>query len=198
MEFIFRRFLKEERNLSRISEGSGLGLSIAQGLAEIMGDKIVVESEVGKGSCFSVNITLKDWIGSVPSADNWSETLKSKGDLCILVAEDDSANFYYMNALIRRELNARVIHATNGKEAVELFISNPDINLVLMDIKMPVMDGLEATRQIKAIKKQIPVIAVTAYAMSGDEERVLAAGCDNYLSKPISKKDLLAAVARYF
>ena len=85
----------------------------------------------------------------------------------------------------------------NGKEAIELFKANPEINLILMDIKMPVMDGFEATRQIKLINRNVPVIALTAYAMSGDEERIVTAGCDGYLSKPISKKILLEKIAEF-
>ena len=90
-----------------------------------------------------------------------------------------------------------IIHATNGREAIELFNANPDIHLILMDIKMPEIDGFEATRQIKLLKKNIPVIAITAYAMTGDEERVMAAGCDGYLSKPISKKSLLEKIEEF-
>jgi CheY-like chemotaxis protein len=90
-----------------------------------------------------------------------------------------------------------VIHASNGKEAIELFKTTPGIQLILMDIKMPVMDGLEATRQIKAINRNVPVIAITAYAMAGDESRILDAGCDHYLVKPVNKKLLLEKMAKY-
>jgi len=103
----------------------------------------------------------------------------------------------YLNALLTRETDVKVLHASNGREAIELFKANPGIILILMDIKMPEIDGLEATRQIKLINKDVPVIAITAYAMSGDEERVLAAGCDGYLSKPLSKKMLLQKVGEY-
>jgi CheY-like chemotaxis protein len=96
-----------------------------------------------------------------------------------------------------RETNAKILHASNGREAVELFKAYPDIKLILMDIKMPEMDGFEATKQIKQINPAIPVIAITAYAMSGDEDRIIAAGCDGYLSKPINKKSLLEKISEF-
>ena len=93
--------------------------------------------------------------------------------------------------------SAKILHAENGREAIELFKANPDIKLILMDIKMPVIDGFEATRQIKLINKNVYIIAITAYAMSGDEERIMASGCDGYLSKPINKKSLLEKISEF-
>jgi CheY-like chemotaxis protein len=119
------------------------------------------------------------------------------GIMKILVAEDDETNFFYLRAILSREGGITILRASNGQEAVDLYKLNPDISIILMDIKMPVMDGIEATRQIKLLNKNIPVIAITAFAMAGDEERVLAAGCDAYLSKPISKKNLLDKIAFY-
>ncbi len=94
-------------------------------------------------------------------------------------------------------MSAEIIHASDGKEALEKFQQNPDIGLILMDIKMPVMDGLEATRQIKDIKRNVPIIAITAYAMTGDEDKALEAGCDGYLTKPINKKQLFEKIAEF-
>jgi CheY-like chemotaxis protein len=172
------------------SEGSGLGLPIARGMIEIIGGKIRVESVLGEGSSFSFNIPL------IQNIKQESISLSFENDLImnnqmILVAEDDETNFFYLNALLKMETQATVLHASNGREAIDMFKENPGIGLILMDIKMPEIDGLEATRQIKLINSEIPIIAITAYAMSGDKERVLAAGCDDYLSKPINKKNLL-------
>ena len=194
---IFGHFVKEDRAPSRLIEGSGLGLSIAKGMADIIGANLRVESEVGVGSSFYFTIPLLKETEQAPSGASRREYAKVLGGASILVAEDDETNFYFLKSLLTRETGVTVLHASNGREAVELFKRNPDIVLILMDIKMPEVDGLEATRQIKLINVNVPVIAITAYAMSGDEERVLAAGCDGYLSKPITKKSLLEKIAEF-
>ena len=197
LDNIFNRFIKEDHGPARQSEGSGLGLSIAKGMIEIIGSTIKVESEVGVGSSFSFSIPLlKQHMESVSYALN-QENEKLAGITLILVAEDDQTNFFYLNALLKLETGATVIHASNGREAIELFKANPDIGLILMDMKMPDIDGFEAIRQIKQIRQDVPVIAITAYAMSGDKERILAAGCDGYISKPISKKNLLKKMGEF-
>jgi len=192
---IFNRFVKEDNRRDRISEGSGLGLAIVKGMAELTGGKIHVNSEPGKGSAFFITLLLTE-----PGLTEQTEkpgVSFSGADVknTILIAEDDEINFFYMNALLARETDSKILRAENGREAIELVKSNNDIKLILMDIKMPEIDGLEATRQIKLTNPDIPIIAITAYAMSGDEERVLAAGCDGYLSKPISKEKLLKKMA---
>jgi CheY-like chemotaxis protein len=180
-----------------VSEGSGLGLSIARGMAEAIGGKVSLESEPGAGSCFFFSVMMKKETESsnarTPGADSPNNISLST----ILVAEDDDTNFYYLNALITRETGAKVLYASNGREAIELFRTNQDIQLILMDMKMPEIDGFEATRQIKLINPKVKIIAITAYAMSGDEERTIAAGCDGYLSKPINKKSLLEKIAEF-
>jgi PAS domain S-box-containing protein len=194
---IFDRFVKDSSGPYKVSEGSGLGLSIARGMSEAIGGKIRLESEPGAGSCFFLKVPVKKdaKVSSplTPGKDFKKTATASK----ILIAEDDETNFYYLNTLITRETDAIVLHATNGREAIELFKANPDINLILMDIKMPEIDGFEATRQIKLIDQNIHIIAITAYAMSGDEERIIAAGCDDYLSKPINRKSLLEKIYLY-
>jgi len=194
---VFEKFAKEDRGPHRISEGSGLGLSIAKGLTEILGGRISAESEPGKGSNFVLTFNLSAGMGT--STVNTSErNIGNKFiNSTILIAEDDDTNFFYLNTILSREFRSKILHAENGREAIDLFKENPDIRLVLMDIKMPEIDGIEATRQIKIIRSEVPVIAITAYAMSGDEERVLAAGCDGYLSKPISKEKLLRKIAEF-
>ena len=194
---IFERFVKEDRGPNRISEGSGLGLSIVKGLTEIIGGTLRIESEIGVGSCFYFTIPLLKENRKANDRNSDNENKKITGKPTVLIAEDDETNFFYLNAILSREMEATVIHASNGREAIEFFKTIPGIQLILMDIKMPEIDGLEATRQIKLINQGVPVIAITAYAMEGDEARVLAAGCDGYLSKPISKKSLLEKIAEY-
>jgi PAS domain S-box-containing protein len=188
LDNIFDPFYKGEHLLTRQSEGSGLGLTIAKGMLELIGGTIHVETHEGKGSVFK--FTIPSW---TPSPEISSSTKNIKTNVknpLILVAEDDETNFFYLSALLKFETDADVIHASNGQEAIDMFKENPDISMILMDIKMPEIDGLEATRQIKQIRKDIPIIAITAYSMSGDKERVLAAGCDGYISKPINKVNL--------
>jgi len=194
---IFEHFIKEDRGPLKITEGSGLGLSISKGLVVHLGGKIWVESEKGKGSCFYFTIPVEKKIAEhilIPTAVRQTKNMKTNS---ILVAEDDEINFFYLKALLKQNTSAEIIHASNGKVALEKYLQNPDISLILMDIKMPVMDGLEATRQIKAINRSVPIIAITAYAMPGDENRITEAGCDYYLVKPINKKLLLDKIAEY-
>ena len=198
LKSIFDPFFKGVHVLSGQSQGSGLGLTIAKGLIELLGGKISVKSDTGKGSTFS--FIIPSWSDSLKilSPAEETEVLKTQSaNPLIMVAEDDETNFFYLNALLKFETNAQVIHASNGREAIDLFKTNPEIAMILMDIKMPEIDGLEATRQIKKINKEIPIIGITAYSMSGDKERVLAAGCDGYISKPINKKTLLEKIEEY-
>jgi PAS domain S-box-containing protein len=197
LEKVFEHFVKEEHGPLKLSEGSGLGLSISRGLVKLLGGKIWVESEPGKGSTVFFTVPVEkefEYNISDPVKIKQKENKKTSS---ILVAEDDIVNFYYLKTLLRQNTSAKIIHASNGKEAVDKFQQNPDIDLILMDIKMPVMDGLEATRHIKAINRNVPVIAITAYAMAGDEARIIGAGCDHYLVKPINKKLLLEKIAEY-
>jgi PAS domain S-box-containing protein len=194
---IFERFVKEDIGSDRISEGSGLGLAIVKGMSELIGGTIRVNSVQEKGSAFILTLLLSDlFIDKQTDKTGKSFTLSDMKNT-ILIAEDDEINFFYMNALLTRETDAIILRAENGRDAIELIKSNSDIKLILMDIKMPEIDGLEATRQIKMINPDIPIIAITAYAMSGDEERILGAGCDGYLSKPISKERLLNKMAEF-
>ena len=112
----------------------------------------------------------------------------------ILIAEDEDTNFFVLDLFIRKSFNLKTIRVVNGVEAVETFKNHPEITLVLMDIKMPVMDGIEATKRIKAINPDIPVIAITAYALAGDEQKLRKAGFDEYISKPVQKRELLRKV----
>jgi len=114
----------------------------------------------------------------------------------ILIAEDDEANFMLLRKSLEKT-NVQIIHAENGKEAVRICKSNPDIDLILMDIRMPVMDGIEATSQIKQLDRNIPIIVQTAFTMSSEKEKSFKAGCDDYISKPINLKELYATIFKY-
>jgi len=115
----------------------------------------------------------------------------------ILIAEDEETNFLFVEAILE-ETNAKLIWAKNGKDALEKFIANSDIDLVLMDIKMPEMDGIIATQKIRQLNSYVPIIAQTAYALSEDKNKCLNAGCTDYLTKPINHRLLLATIDKYF
>jgi two-component system, cell cycle response regulator DivK len=114
----------------------------------------------------------------------------------ILIVEDDETSYILLQALLE-SYNCRLLYAADGNQAVALCISHPEIDLVLMDLKLPALNGYEATRQIRAFNPNIPIIAQTAYALSGDNEKALAAGCNNYITKPIKKEELLAKIGLY-
>ena len=114
----------------------------------------------------------------------------------ILITEDNPSSFLLLKTILGKT-NARILHSSNGKEAVELCKSNPDINAVLMDIQLPVMNGYDATRMIKKQRKDLPIIAQTAHALAEDEIKSKKAGCDEYLTKPIQREKLFAVLSKY-
>ncbi len=192
---VFERFRQVETEHARLKGGLGLGLSISRAFVELLGGKIWYESEKGSGSSFFFTIPFKPLTAPVPPKAEL-DSFRLAGSGTILVAEDEEHNF----ELIREFLDGsglRILHARNGKEALEIFKKEKDIALVVMDIKMPVMGGFEATAAIKAIRPGVPVIAVTAYAQSGDRKKALEAGCDDYLSKPLTRKGFLSKLRSF-
>ncbi|MBN2214281.1 MAG: response regulator [Bacteroidales bacterium] len=193
---IFDRFKYDEETVTRKYEGSGLGLTIAKGIVRLLGGKIWIDSEPGKGTTIFFTIPLEE----VPDENIEKEIINEhtpfefnwKGKL-ILVVEDDDVNFKFIETILL-ENQAQVLRANNGLQAVELYRSINKIDLILMDIKMPEMDGFEATRRIKMLNKQIPIIAQTAFALDEDREKCLQAGCDEHVTKPIDIKDLMLKI----
>ena len=197
-ELIFQRFRQVAKSESEIYSGNGLGLSISKALVEKLGGNIVVKSQLGIGSTFTFTIPFTEKIESTVNAP-----LKAKfgrfmhwDEKTILIVEDESNNHSYIQELLS-PTSIKMLHAWDGKDAIDQVRKHPDISLVLMDIKMPIMNGYEATRQIKEIRPLLPVIAQTAYALSHDREQALIAGCDDYISKPISKVALVDLIAGY-
>jgi PAS domain S-box-containing protein len=194
---IFERFSQAEKELSKKIGGLGLGLSIAKENAELLGGKISVISKHGEGAAFFVTIPYKP-VNLVSKIEK-EKTPMDKKKCTILVAEDEEVNFIFLEILLEHKLKfpCTVLHAKDGLEAIELCKNNPEIELVLMDIKMPKMDGHEATRKIKEFRPNLPIIAQTAYSSPEEKERAFLSGCDDFLSKPISKEALNSLLNNY-
>jgi PAS domain S-box-containing protein len=196
LPLMFQSFTQEEFMCSRGYEGSGLGLSITRGLVELLGGTIHVESEKGEGSGFFFTIphTVQENAPELSEAPITKEP-QPKNPV-VLIAEDDEDNLYLLESILGK-YEIVILSAVNGKDAVEQCRAHPEISLVLMDLKMPVMGGLEATQEIKSFRKDLPVIAITAFAMRGDEKKALEAGCDDYLTKPINRTALLEKLKKF-
>lgn len=196
---IFERFRQADPETTRIYGGTGLGLAISKKLIEMMEGKIWLNSEYGKGSTFSFSIPYFPADNIV----NKEDELVSNGipvtideRPVILIAEDEESNFIYLNEILS-EKKYKVLWAKNGKDAVDFCSQMKEIQLVLMDIKMPGMDGFKATRLIKENRPNLPIIAQTAFAMISDRETAISNGCNDYLSKPIDPEILLEMISKY-
>jgi PAS domain S-box-containing protein len=190
---VFDFFMQEEVSNTRGYEGSGLGLSITKGLVELMGGKIRMESVKGEGSTFFIALPAEPAIiNNIESQNIKKPTSGTKISPVILIAEDDKSSFLFYKTIMERA-SYKYLRANNGLKAIEMCHLHPEISIVLMDIKMPEMNGLEATRKIRKFRKNLPIIGVTAYALIGDKENALEAGCDEYITKPV-KPDVLLSV----
>lgn len=193
LNVIFEAFMQADVSSTRGYEGSGLGLTIVKGLVKLLGGSLRVDTERGKGSTFYFTLPFLE--NPVLTPRKVIETAKEQPILkpLILVAEDDDSNYKYIE-IILLYASYRVIRAENGIEAVECCRNNTDISLVLMDIKMPLMDGFEATKQIRTFMPQLPVIALTAHVTTEDENLAMTSGCTEYVTKPVSRAKLLEII----
>jgi PAS domain S-box-containing protein len=203
IELIFGRFIQSETSQTKALEGSGIGLSICKAYVELMGGKIHVKSEENKGSHFYFTIPIySEEAHKLAVHDDILETeqsniiLSQSDKLKILIAEDDEVSSMYLNTILET-IDCEIIECGNGRKAVELCKSIPDIDLILMDIQMPLMNGYEATQLIREFNKDVYIIAQTAYALGGDREKALNAGCNDYIPKPIDKTLLLNLIGTY-
>jgi PAS domain S-box-containing protein len=194
-EKVFERFRQVESTTSRQYGGSGLGLSISKAYVELLGGKIWLNSECNKGTTFFFTTPFKKSNISAPEEIFVSENIKIENERTktLLVAEDEDSNFILIEELLS-DFNITIIRAINGRDAVSACRSNDTIDLVLMDIKMPVMDGYEATKQIREFNKHIPIIAQTAYSSDLDKRKAFDCGCNDFISKPFKKEDLFLKV----
>lgn len=198
LDIIFDRFVQADLAITRPYEGSGLGLSISKAYVEMLGGKIEIDSELGKGTTirFTINYNPVKQMDQHAIPNNSSSEITKKENV-ILIAEDDDASFSYLNILLSKT-DFVIERARNGKEALDMCRTNPNIILVLMDLKMPKMDGYEATRQIRLFNQQIPIIAQTAFALIGDREKALESGCTEYISKPVKRDDLFGLINKFY
>ena len=197
---IFERFVQGDIADTAALQGAGLGLAITKAYVEMLGGKIWMNSKFGSGSIFYFTIPyntkqkIKGKLKNVISQDPSENEIKK---LNILIAEDDE-NSEKLLSMIVKKYSSKIFKVKNGVDAINVCLNNQHIDLILMDIKMPDMDGYEATRQIRQSDKDVIIIAQTGYGLTGDRDMALDAGCNNYISKPIVKDELIAMINHYF
>jgi signal transduction histidine kinase/arsenate reductase-like glutaredoxin family protein len=199
MNAIFERFIQADIADKMARQGAGLGLSISKAYIEMLGGKIWVESEEGVGSCFYFTLPCKVELLIETNNQHFEPSLKIDKirELKILIAEDDDVSEMLI-AINVNEFGKEILKARTGIAAIESCRQNPDIDLVLMDIRMPEMGGYEATQQIREFNKDVIIIAQTAYGLAGDREKAIEAGCNDYIAKPIKKNELIELIQKYF
>lgn len=195
---IFQRFSKIETDKSKLYRGTGLGLTITQNLVERLGGTIRVKSKIDKGSTFyfTLPLDISENIEVSKLKNHIIRDPKSWENKTLLIAEDEESNFKFLEMLLSKK-GINLLRAENGYEAIEICKGHEQIDLILMDIKMPEMDGLEATTKIKQIKPEIPIIIQTAYAMQNAEKECMESGCDDYIAKPIKKEKLISILEKW-
>ncbi|MCU4177794.1 ATP-binding protein [Carboxylicivirga sp. N1Y90] len=191
LDAVFNRFEQADIEDTRAFEGSGLGLAIAKSYVEMLGGKISVISKEGEGSTFTFSIP------NTKQVDKQSDTNEiinkepqiALNNLSVIIAEDDETSIMFFDAIFKNKFD-KITYTKSGLETIEKFRKNPDTDIILMDIKMPDLNGYDATREIRKLNKDVIILAQTAYGTEGDKEKALEAGCDDYITKPI-KKELL-------
>ncbi|WP_299313629.1 transporter substrate-binding domain-containing protein [uncultured Aquimarina sp.] len=197
-DIIFKSFSQSEKEISKNFGGLGLGLAIAKQYTDLIGGKISFVSKENEGSAFLLKIPYTPMQNNRELSTN-KEANPIPEKHVVLIAEDGEINFLFLKTVLTKMIDFEFViyRAKNGKEAVEICEDSDKIDLVLMDIKMPIMDGYDATKRIKKIRPNLPVVAQTAYSTEEDIERALAAGCDDFVAKPVDRKILRPILDKY-
>ena len=198
LEEIFDRF--KQLNYENVAKygGTGLGLSICRGIVNLFGGEIKVESNVGKGTHFQFHIPYEKTEAEVITQTDLNENVFDtvlQNKTVLLVEDDEFVGLYFQE--IFKSTGSKLIWAKNGLEGIKLFRENKDIAIVLMDIRMPEMNGHKATQEILKMNPKAKIIAQTAYAMQDEKEKCFAAGCIDYLAKPIVKSELEKRISHW-
>ncbi|WP_459209479.1 response regulator [Aquimarina rhabdastrellae] len=203
---IFNSFTQEEKELNKSYGGLGIGLSIAKENVELLNGTISFTSQEGIGSTFLISLPYPSTLQRVNTApiviEKYNPNLehfKTKNKRIILIAEDGEVNFLYLKTILNKMTgyDFTIHRAKNGKDAVELCKTEQNIDLVLMDIKMPIMDGYDATKYIKKLRPDLPIIAQTAYTTKDDIDKALSAGCDDFVAKPVDRNILKPMIQKH-
>ncbi|MBA7582935.1 Sensor protein EvgS [subsurface metagenome] len=201
LRFLFDRFNQIDKDeFDRYNDETGFGLTIAKSIVKLLGGKISADSEPGAGTHFSFSIPYDTQPSQKIEAEEEELSLSSQykwQDRVILIVEDEEVNGLFLEAVFQ-ETGAQTLYAKNGSQAIELCKSINKIDLILMDIRMPVMNGIRATKEIRKFNTSIPIIAQTALALQEDMEQFLLAGCNDSIIKPIEVEELLFLVNKYF
>ena len=194
---VFEPFRQIEPTLNKKFSGTGLGLSITKSYVEMMGGKIWVESELNKGSVFYILLPLVVLTDNeIDNNLNDNSTLKFTQEYTILVVEDEDINFHYLEKILK-QMNLNILRADSGASAIKLVRNNQNIDLILMDIRLPDFNGYIAAEEIKKVRKDLPIIAQSAYAFDSAKEKALLSGCSDFIPKPLLKEDLFKIMKNY-
>ena len=198
LNIIFERFKRTSKSEEKNIVGTGLGLAISKNLVELLGGDMWVKSNPGLGTTFYFTIPylkVTKKIDQYLFEENFLQNY-SWSNITILIVEDDDYSYSFLKEILKKT-DANVIRVKNALAAIDICKSNVNIDIIMMDIQLPEMDGYEATREIKKIRKSLPIIAQTAYAMAGDKEKSILAGCDDYIAKPIDVRKLLPKINQF-
>ena len=198
LSMVFERFVQGKKQNKKAIQGAGLGLAIAKAYIELMGGEITVESEPKVGTNFLFSIPILNAVGfeGEEESDTDFDLPESENSLKVLIVEDDETSAHLLHIYLE-ELTPNVSVVNNGMEALIFCRDNPDLDFVFMDLRLPVLNGLEATRQIRAFNKDVTIVAQTAFGLQGDREKALEAGCNEYIPKPINRDELFALIKNF-